>query len=259
LRPLLRGRESDDLRVANASRFGDGRREQQPPLLPAAGARVVNARGIPGSVGFLAVTRHDRRLVLVTAHHVLFGDGAREGEPVWCSHDSSSTSLRCIGHSLYGRSGPVRGDSRGVYVDCGAASVAVEETGCGSLVKHNADTDCSLAVGERVTKIGAATGFTEGEVVSTAYAARIVRDDRNDAVGQVLIRSSAGRRPFSSAGDSGAAVLNERGDVVALLWGVAPQGDSLACPIARVLYVLNVAPVCWLPNGNRDLLVSEAS
>ncbi len=254
LRPLLRGREKDVLRAANTLR-----RERPRALLPATGSRVVNSRGVPGSVGFLAVTRHDHQLVLVTAHHVLFGDGAREGEPVWGASDSAGTPLVPIGKTLYGRSGSVRGDSRGVYVDCGVASLRSDtEIGHAASIKCVLDTEHSLAAGDRVTKIGAATGFTEGEVVSTDYRSAAVRHGRTDAVGQILIRSSLAGQPFSAPGDSGAAVVGEQGKIVALLWGEAASGNSLACPIAPVLYVLNIVPARSAPNANRDLGASEA-
>jgi len=238
LRPLVRGGEKGALHAANTSR-----RDSPRALLVAAGSRVVNSRGVPGTVGFLAVTRHDQRLVLVTAHHVLFGRGAREGEPVWCSGDSSGTPLGPVGKTLYGRCGSVRGDPRGVHVDCGVASLRCDTESHSASIERVVDAERSLTPGDRVTKFGAATGFTHGVVVSTEYRAAAVRPGRTEAVGQILIRSSASGQPFSAPGDSGAAVVGEQGNIVALLWGEAASGHSIACPIAPVLYVLNVVPL----------------
>ncbi|HKW08964.1 MAG TPA: hypothetical protein VJO33_01215 [Gemmatimonadaceae bacterium] len=71
MRPLLRSRERGILRADLTS-----------------GARIANARGIPRSHGFLAFTRHDRQLLLVTAHYGLFGGGAREDEAAWLVDDT---------------------------------------------------------------------------------------------------------------------------------------------------------------------------
>jgi hypothetical protein len=45
--------------------------------------KIINAKGIPGTLGCFARTRHDARLVVVSSWHVLFGCGARESDPVW--------------------------------------------------------------------------------------------------------------------------------------------------------------------------------
>jgi hypothetical protein len=57
---------------------------------------------------------------------------------------------------------------------------------------------------------------------------------------QLLIRSAIPGRPFSVAGDSGALVRNARGDGVAMLSGVTPRGESVACHIVPVFHVLHL-------------------
>src|SRR5262249_8257603 len=44
---------------------------------------IVNAKGVPGTLGCIARTRSDGRLVLLSSWHVPFGGGARESDPVW--------------------------------------------------------------------------------------------------------------------------------------------------------------------------------
>jgi hypothetical protein len=233
LRPLLRSRETETLRADLSS-----------------GARIANARGIPGSVGFLAVTRHDRQLVIVTAHHVLFGDGAREGGAVWLVTDTSTgLRYRRVGRSLYGRAGVVRHDATDAYVDCAVASVDDDDALAADwpIEEELIGSATLLAPGDRLTKSGGATGTTEGVVVEIDYRANGLRRGPLDAPRQILIRSAAVGHSFSADGDSGAALLDARGEIVGLLWAVTPRGDGIACPIAHVLYVLNLVPARLKP------------
>jgi hypothetical protein len=236
LRPLLNGRETDTCRFESAAR----RPFLCAPIAP--GDRVVNARGVPGTIGFLAITRHDQHVVLVTAHHVLFGNDSRPGEAVFGSVGQSCSELRYIGLSLYGRMGPNRADSAGTYVDCAAASIAVAGIDEFTTSLNPQSTAPTVSVGHCVTKCGAATGITQGEVVAVDHASRRVRHSHAGVHGQLLIRSCVSGLPFSADGDSGAALHNDHGELVGLLWGITGPGESLACPIAPVLHVLNVVP-----------------
>jgi hypothetical protein len=113
------------------------------------GARIVNARDAPGSLGCLAYTRHDQRLVLLTTHHLLFDTTGREDEPVWLPTESSyETPYQRIGQSLYGRSRIVRLDGDEYYVDCAVGSVTAALSP--ATVEHD-----FARPGERVTKTGA--------------------------------------------------------------------------------------------------------
>ena len=203
------------------------------------GARIANARGVPGTVGFLALTRHDRRLVLVTSHHVLSGSDARENDPVWLIGEP----IMPIGKTGYGRVGNTRFDASEVFVDC-AVALLDDEITASHVVRS--ETVATAAVGETVHATGAATGRTDGIVVDTNYCERaVVSGVSHRASRQILVRSRNGGR-FSTDGDSGAALRNERGEIVGLLWGVTPRGEGVVCPIAPVLFVLNVAPISLL-------------
>jgi len=246
VRPLLQGCETEARRAQSAA----GRASLTIPV--ADGARVVNARGVPGSVGFLAVTRHDHRLVVVTAHHVLFGAGAPARTPVWLAHPLRGGSFERLGQSLYGRAGIVHGRASGVYVDCGVASIHWANTRreVWPLDDPGPGAETSLTVGDRVTKVGAATGFTEGIVQDVSHRVPAVRHRAIEAPGQLLVRSAVRGRPFAAEGDSGAAVRDGNGRIVGLLWASTAAGEGIATPIAPVLYVLHVTPVLWAPNDN---------
>ena len=206
------------------------------------GARIANARGISGTLGFLALTLHDRRLVMVTSHHVLFGARGVEGDPVWLLAGDDVSRARVIARAAFGKFGGVRHEGRDTFVDAAVARVDVSDD---ELVGWRIDEDPAAATerpgpGEQVSKIGASTGWTHGVVVDADYSERARFDGvHRDAPGQILIRSAASGSPFSADGDSGAAVRNERGEIVAMLWGLTERGESVACPISPVLYVLN--------------------
>jgi len=194
---------------------------------------------VPGTLGFLAITRHDRRLVAVTNHHVLFGAGAREHDPVWLLGEP----IMPIGTNGYGRVGNTRFDATDVFVDC---AVALLDDGVLSSRLVRAETVARPTVSAKVHKTGAATARTDGIVIDTDYSERaIVNGVSHNAPRQLLVRSRNGGR-FSTDGDSGAALRNEHGEIVGLLWGVTPRGDAVVCPIAPVLFVLNVSPISLL-------------
>jgi hypothetical protein len=89
-------------------------------------------------------------------------------------------------------------------------------------------------------KTGGATGLTEGIVVDVARTERARASGRShDAPGQIAVRSRTPGRAFSAYGDSGAALRTADGAVVGLLWGRNARGESVACPIAPVLWVLH--------------------
>jgi hypothetical protein len=211
---------------------------------PAAGARIANARGIPGTIGCLGVTLDDHRLVIITAHHILFGLGAGEGDPVWLL--DGDRAPRCIARSMYGRSAMVHHAGDEVYVDCALAAVdpGVVSARWGTARLRAAPPP---AAGDHVTKHGFATGSTEGVVESASGRERVVVGGRAlEAPGQIVMRPRTPENTFSAPGDSGATLLNARGEIAGLLWGTNERGQSVACPIAPVLSVLRVRPVCVL-------------
>jgi hypothetical protein len=141
-----------------------------------------------------------------------------------------------------------RGD---VYVDCGVASLV--STSAPALDAELDGIGSMPARGDWVSKLGAATGETEGIVVDADRVERIVRHGRAvDAPGQIILRGLTPQRPFSADGDSGAAVRNAHGEIVALLWGINARGESIACPIDVVLYVLHAVPVRLAAAGHRE-------
>jgi hypothetical protein len=189
--------------------------------------RIVNARGVPGTLGCCAHSLSDGSQAMLTTHHVLMGAGARARDPVYDEHG------RQIGRAEYGRLGIVQFEGSSYHIDCAVASLTDERqfaSGVGARAKP----------GDRVTKRGAATGLTSGIVVDASFSAPALIDGRErEAPRQLLIRSTESGTRFSAEGDSGAVVRNAGGAIVALLWGTSACGDAVACHIAPVLHVLH--------------------
>jgi hypothetical protein len=94
-------------------------------------------------------------------------------------------------------------------------------------------------VGTLVTKTGAATGTTTGIIVDTNYS-ETLDGQACSAPAQILIRPVDNGSTFSSEGDSGSLLVNDSNKAVGLLWGMNTRGEGIACPIAPVLYAMNI-------------------
>jgi hypothetical protein len=206
----------------------------------AAGARIANARGVPGTVA-CAVGAPGEGPMLLTGHHVLFGAGGVPREPVWLvGGGEEAPEFRRVGTTLRGHLGTVEFDGASYHVDCalvGLARPARRRARFGL-------PPARLRAGDHVFKLGGATGATAGVVVATDHPAVTELDGRtHPAPRQILVRPRDGEGPLSGPGDSGAALRDADGAVVGLLWGVTDRGESLACHIAPVLACLAVSAV----------------
>ena len=91
-------------------------------------------------------------------------------------------------------------------------------------------------VGASATKSGAATGKTRGVIRDVAFHDHLYVDDSlQRAPRQLLIESGDQALHFSAVGDSGAAVVDDAGRAVGLLWGANTGAQSVACPMLAVL------------------------
>jgi hypothetical protein len=176
----------------------------------------------------------------VTSHHVLFGAGAGEQDLVRIAGAADPTSAQPAARTRHGRCGTVQVDGTYVFVDCATAELdrrlVAPETGVAPAV-----VDSTLAPGDRVFKLGAVTGRTEGIVIATDYTDRVpTAGRRHTTPAQILVRPATAGETFSAAGDSGAILRKLGGAALGLLWGVDARGFGLACPIMPVLWVLHI-------------------
>jgi hypothetical protein len=219
--------------------------------------RLVNARGVTGTLGCLFRSAEHSELFL-TSHHVLYGAGAGPGDRVWAvlensdeddkrgrraevtAHDCGSTYAE-VGRTAFGRIGRVTFQGGTCFVDCATGVLARDGSRHASLRRALRATPhlavvAPARVGERVLKRGAVTGVTEGVILDAAYFDRPLIDGQEyEAPGQILIRSADEALLFSAPGDSGAVVFDAEGRAIGLLWGSTINGEGIVCPMAPVL------------------------
>lgn len=216
---------------------------------PSLCVHIANARGVPGTLGCVAHTRHDRQPVLLSTWHVLFGNGARQGDAIWSiSEADEQQTFHALGQTLYGQLGAVRFGGGDFYIDCAVGS-------CASLAPAIAERSLPVTtatmpvvtghdaarVGSHVTKTGAATGITSGIITDISYSTVVdAGGSRSIAPKQILVRATGGHAVFSAEGDSGALILDESNRAVGLLWGTNTRGEGVACAIEPVLYAMNI-------------------
>lgn len=200
---------------------------------PGNGARITSSTGVPGTLGCLAHTLHDNQPVVLSTWHVLFGNGAREGDAVWLVNESDGErSYSPLGRSLYGKLGRVRFDGEEHYIDCAVSSCLIAP---GDSFLNGHDTP---RVGDRVTKTGAATGTTAGIIIDVTYSKPMVGQP-DFGPNQILIKP-VDNRAFAAGGDSGSIIVSDSKKALGLLWGTNTRGEGVACPIAPVLYAMNI-------------------
>ena len=107
---------------------------------------------------------------------------------------------------------------------------------------YQANADGTIQGSDRVYKVGRTTGYTEGTVTNIAATAAVPYSGGTAFfAGQIAVRPTAdnvGR--FSDPGDSGSGVLNDRHELVGLLFAGSPE-RTLINPIAEVIDELRTA------------------
>lgn len=211
---------------------------------PLSGAGIVNSKGVPGTLGCIAYTLHTGEPVLLSTWHVLFGRDANEAGAVWLD-SGNGHGLSGIGKTLYGKIGTVQFSGQDYYLDCAIASLTETPTVLASQTRTTFPTLITrhgdAQVDDAVTKAGAATGVTRGTIADVNYSESVIpRGQRQHTPGQLLLKSLDQNKVFSAEGDSGAVVVDAANKAIGLLWGTNVRGEGVACPIAPVLYAMNI-------------------
>jgi len=219
-----------------------------------------------GTLGWFATLDADDTTVLLTNKHVLY-DAVNEittvvkktaqpqlGSPsTCCCCECGSDNV--IGESLIGIRdlSPMTATS----VDCAIARINSDLADDILLEITNDSTDelltvsgtAAAVVGQNVRKIGARSGFTTGTVIHIGDAAVAPTDPGAPATtiairtGQVLIipvaaetyqvREGVCKFAFSNSGDSGAVILNDDDEIIALNWGGDRTSYTVGLTIAN--------------------------
>jgi hypothetical protein len=225
---------------------------------PPCGVRVINAKGVPGTIG-AALRRHDGRLVLLASHHVIHGRGAVTGDPVFAL-DSREGALVEIGCSIGGWIGRLTVAGEPVFADCAAVlchdlstlPIAWRER-LAALARF--DGLAEPIAGAAAFKDGAATGRTAGRIADVDFSdVTVIEGDSFETSGQILVTPVAaeGQRDgtevnFCAPGDSGTALFDAQGRLVGLIWGTNSLGEGIASPIGAVLEALGLGDTVQLP------------
>jgi hypothetical protein len=229
-----------------------------PAAIPGTAARpvlqLVNDRGVPGTAAAL-VAGGDGRRYLLANHHLVFGNNGAAGDRVWAlpaqhAQQAGPQDAVLIGHAHSGEIGRVSSGGEVCFVDCALVELAEPARiprWLRALLAAGWPAEAGApAPGTPVVKHGPATGTTRGTVLDIEYPDNAIIEGRRwSAPGQLLVGSRDPELMFCAPGDSGAALLDERGRILGLMWGSNESGQGVACPIGAVLDCLGVtlAPV----------------
>jgi len=244
---------------------------------PAPGDTISNLRGLSqnqslenhaaglGTLGFFALVNgtRERRVAMVSSRHVLLAHGAGRGDPIYrpiFSHRGETVAVRADSldpvaevsdegaeeNHRFRYPGEALAD---YFVDCAMARMLQEPPR--SAAKHWANGHALRGAGRmhaldviggrapRVRKLGGATGVTYGRVIDAAAPVENGAGPRRH--NNLAVKGDG--VPFLAAGDSGAVLLNQRDEVIGLLWGRNDRDPNIAyaCHIHPVLDRLNVS------------------
>ena len=189
-----------------------------------------------GTIGCFVMMRGGQgKVYALTASHLFDGDFLE-------------TVMTSGGHPIGKVVGPVEHSSKGVpaQAESGIGLVELEalvqfdprlgRDECGVPIGLTISQDQRPAVGLQVRKAGAATGWTNGTVVSAQSAAIVIDPCHN---GQVIadvieIEPANDTHVFSADGDCGAIVVTAQNEAVGMVVGVR-DGRTVAVPLSDVL------------------------
>jgi hypothetical protein len=187
----------------------------QPVTVPVDGEAQL--RSVNGTLGVLVTDLLSGRTLGLTNWHVAAGDGLEDAGSTWIQ-----PALADGGHPSQDRVGALVRGALTDRMDAAVVALAPGTPWVPGIVEIGLVTGAGAAQeGAAVRKRGRTTGLTRGKVVSTDFTTSV---DFGPGTGwrtlrdQVRVEPLDGEGPFSSEGDSGSAVVDEEGRVVALLW-----------------------------------------
>ncbi|MGH7528262.1 MAG: trypsin-like peptidase domain-containing protein [Gemmatimonadales bacterium] len=213
------------------------------------GIRVNNDRngsgvGGSGTLGCLAKRVSDDAWVILSNHHVLYGNNGQDGDKIgqpavgcsWCC----KTNVIAINVD------------KDVGLDCAIAKVE-DDIAIENRIRDIGDIrvlGATAAVnGERVRKMGARTGLTSGDISFISPTTKEITITPRPAGGPANDPGGCtnylpgGATNFAFYGDSGSVVVNDDGEVVGLLYAIdgTTQTQGFANDIVQVQNKLNIS------------------
>ncbi len=201
--------------------------------------RTVGGTFLGGTLAVPVIDNVTAKPMLLSNFHVLCGDRS------WTMGDFIAQPARIDeGTCPSSIVASVQRAVLGGQVDCAVAEVTARSAGAEIAEIGNVTGTNSAAIGDPVRKRGRTTGLTYGIVDSLDMTVIVPYP----GIGEVTLTNQIGIRPdttrnakFSGSGDSGAAIVNDAGEVVGLHFAGNPaDGHAAANPIAGVLAALNV-------------------
>lgn len=197
------------------------------------GGGAIGVRGgHNGTLGCL-VSLDGEPMILGSSHVMAVGGAAQPGDAIYALKTDFAID-RQIG-ALAETSSPIDfspGALNGLDAALARLSPAGGVTaGVGSWSIASRDLETTIAEGDTVLTCGAVSGEGQSTVVDPNAQEAIEYDDGRTASFSGLVRCEPA---FSRKGDSGAAVLNNRGLLVGLIVG-GGAGYSLFCPSRMIL------------------------
>jgi hypothetical protein len=210
---------------------------------------LVTARGTPGTMACLTRDLTSKRLLFLTAGHLLCD--VCEGDPVWTTAEADASLGKApFGFARWSKVGVVNHLGRDCFIDCAVGTVAADDVPLLAVALGPAPQ-----MGEAVFKWGQGSGGTHGTVIAVDHAVEHVLHGRSfRAPGQILVQPAITGAPFSALADSGALLYNAAEQAIGLLWGVNSRGEGLACPLDAVIATLGIT----LETGMRPALLECA-
>jgi len=174
---------------------------------PVKGGIQINRAG-SGSLGTLGCLAHlvsDSSTVLLSNHHVLYGDDASDGTET--GQPTHSTSCCCTCGDIAANVHGIKRD----HLDCAIARLKSGVGSDGRIEGIGFITGVADAVsGEAVKKRGRTTELTTGTVTNLAM------DSTGTKILTIEVKKNSGNDRFSRGGDSGSALLNDSNEIIGL-------------------------------------------
>ena len=240
--------------TASQRQPGSGMLVQKVPLRQSVTTKETLAYG---TLGCLAIDNATGAKVLLSNYHVLHAvdeDNVHHPDYKSCKSNRIAERLRHANPGTQGTPNTVDGAiaklTSGVKADPEIVDIGPVRGTAPILLKDILFDETNLtsdARGYRVRKRGVTSLLTEGIVTALDGTFGPAQDPDQDTErvflqNQIVIRPMAGlgRGAFSLKGDSGAAVVNDKNEVVGLLVGNDGNGRGYASPIGEVERQLNI-------------------